>query len=334
MSERRLDMRVHEPSHVGRARALATEAAQRAGLGESTVERVALGASELASNLVKHATDGMLLVRHSPGRLDLVTVDRGPGMRDPRRCLVDGFSTAGSMGTGLGAARRAADTFDLYSLRGKGTAVLARWLEAPAEPGPVGLTLPAPGESACGDGWAVRGGADEDVLTAVLVDGSGHGEAAEAAAASALRVVEEHPEALPLDLLELMGVRIAPTRGAAVAVVHIDRATRVLRFAGTGNIVVRVHEPGVERAVQLVSSPGIVGHRAQRHRPVETLRQWTADSMVIMNTDGINQRWSLADWPGVRAHDPLVLSALILWQANRLRDDAGVLVLGGTGGAP
>ena len=330
MSERRLDMRVHEPGHVGRARALAVEAAKRAGLTEDKVGRVALAASELAGNLVKHAVEGMLLARHAPGRLDLVTVDRGPGMRDPRRCLVDGFSTAGSMGTGMGAVRRAADFFDLYSLRGKGTAVLARWLEGDVEPGPAGLVLPAPGESACGDGWRVRD--DGRTMTAVLVDGSGHGEAAEAAAASALRVVDESPLLPPLDLLEQMRRRIAQTRGAAVAIVRIDRDTGLLRFAGMGNIVVRVHEPGAEHSVQLVSSPGIVGHRAQRHRPVETLRQWTTETMVIMNTDGISQRWSLDDWPGVRAADPLLLGALILWQANRLRDDAGVLVLAGDGG--
>ncbi|GAA4018289.1 SpoIIE family protein phosphatase [Allokutzneria multivorans] len=330
MSERRLDMRVHEPSHVGRARALAVEAAKRAGLSEDAVGQVALAASELASNLVKHAVDGMLLARHAPGRLDLVTVDRGPGMRDPKRCLADGFSTAGSMGTGMGAIRRSADFFDLYSLRGKGAAVLARWLEGGAEPGAAGLVLPAPGESACGDGWRVVD--DGRRVTAVLVDGSGHGEAAEAAAASALRVVDESPFVRPLDVLELMRERIAQTRGAAAAVVRIDREAEMLHFAGVGNIVVKVHEPGAEHGVQLVSSPGIVGHRSQRHRPVETVREWTAETMVIMNTDGISQRWSLADWPGVRAADPLLLSALILWQANRLRDDAGVLVLAGNGG--
>ncbi|WP_086822410.1 ATP-binding protein [Allokutzneria sp. NRRL B-24872] len=330
MSERRLDMRVNEPSHVGRARALAVEAAKRAGLSEDSVGQVALAASELASNLVKHAVDGMLLAQHAPGRLNLVTVDRGPGMRDPKRCLTDGFSTAGSMGTGMGAIRRAADFFDLYSLRDKGTAVLARWLEGGADAGAAGIVLPAPGESACGDGWRVAD--DGRRVTAVLIDGSGHGRAAEAAAASALRVVDESPFVRPLDMLELMRERIAQTRGAAAAVVAIDREAGVLRFAGVGNIVVKVHEPGAEHSVQLVSSPGIVGHRAQRHRPVETLREWTTETMVIMNTDGISQRWSLADWPGVRAVDPLLLGALILWQANRLRDDAGVLVLAGNGG--
>ena len=54
----------------------------------------------------------------NPGRaarLDVLALDRGPGMSDVDRCLADGYSTAGSPGTGLGAIGRLADQFDIYS---------------------------------------------------------------------------------------------------------------------------------------------------------------------------------------------------------------------------
>ena len=43
------------------------------------------------------------------------------------RCLTDGYSTAGTPGTGLGAVRRLANEFDIYSAPGEGTIVMARF---------------------------------------------------------------------------------------------------------------------------------------------------------------------------------------------------------------
>ena len=42
------------------------------------------------------------------------------------RCLADGYSSAGSPGTGLGAIRRLADAFEIYSVTGMGQSLWAR----------------------------------------------------------------------------------------------------------------------------------------------------------------------------------------------------------------
>ena len=55
-------------------------------------------------------------------------------MSDVGRCLEDGFSTAGSLGTGFGAVQRQADRFGVYSRPGVGTAVLARSSVHPPAP--------------------------------------------------------------------------------------------------------------------------------------------------------------------------------------------------------
>jgi anti-sigma regulatory factor (Ser/Thr protein kinase) len=110
---------VVEASQPSAGRFAARDAAFAAGFGEEDSYRAGLIATELATNLVKHTAGGELLVRDIPGRsvgeVEILSIDRGPGMPDVARSLVDGHSTAGSSGTGLGAIRRLADDFDIYS---------------------------------------------------------------------------------------------------------------------------------------------------------------------------------------------------------------------------
>ena len=94
----------------------------------------------------------------------------GPGMSDVGRCLADGYSTAGSLGTGLGAIARLSDDYAIYSQPGGGTAVWAR-LDAKPEtasrrgdggPGLAASACRSPGEVECGDDWAmIRSGRAE-----------------------------------------------------------------------------------------------------------------------------------------------------------------------------
>ena len=99
---------IHEASQVGAARRHALSLAEDLGFTENRAGHVGLIASELASNLVKHARDGMVLVRalhDQPAGVEIVSIDRGPGM-DSARALRDGYSTAASLGHGLGAIKR------------------------------------------------------------------------------------------------------------------------------------------------------------------------------------------------------------------------------------
>jgi serine/threonine-protein kinase RsbT len=60
--------------------------------------------------------------------LELVFEDEGPGIADIERALRDGFSTANSMGVGLGGARRLANEFHIESAPGAGTKVtVVQW---------------------------------------------------------------------------------------------------------------------------------------------------------------------------------------------------------------
>lgn len=101
-----------------------------AGFGESKAGKVDIVVAEMASNLVKHAGGGEILVRmmreDSNEGVELISIDNGPGMSDTKRMIEDGMSTTNTLGHGFGAMKRMSDVFEVYSMRDWGTIVLSR----------------------------------------------------------------------------------------------------------------------------------------------------------------------------------------------------------------
>lgn len=104
-------------------------------IGLSTVEmtKFVTAVSELARNVLVHGGGGTMTMHDverdgRPG-LQLDFVDQGPGIADVPRALRDGFSTANSLGLGLGGAKRLVQHFEIVSsLPGAGTHVrIAQW---------------------------------------------------------------------------------------------------------------------------------------------------------------------------------------------------------------
>lgn len=114
---------VDDGSRVGEARRHAAGLADQLAWSEVDAGKLALVVTELATNLLRHATGGRLLLAARPDldQVEVLALDRGPGIPDVARSLGDGFSTGGTPGTGLGAVRRLARDFDVYSTVPPGT---------------------------------------------------------------------------------------------------------------------------------------------------------------------------------------------------------------------
>ncbi len=316
---------IRDVSQVADARRQVAALIQAVGFDEEVLGRIAIIVTELTTNLLVHGHGGDLLCRALPGDegLELIACDRGPGMADVQECLRDGFSTAGTAGNGLGAIVRLSSTFDLFSAPGQGTVVLAQVLvrrEAPRRRFLIGaVCLPLIGESACGDDWLAQ--ASGSRLRVIVVDGLGHGPEAAVAAQLAIASGSEAPDQPPALVLDRVHRAIAATRGAAVAVCDIDIERGSVTFCGVGNIA------GVLLGVQqrsLVSHNGIVGH--QQRRTQEFSYPWIAGGMAILHSDGVQTRWSLDDYPGLRARHPAVIAAVLQRDFSRGRDDVCVVV--------
>ncbi len=320
---------VADTSQVAEARRLVGEFARRAGMVEARAAQVAIVVTELATNLLKHAGGGQILATryddHGGAGLELLVLDRGNGMSDVGRCMDDGYSTAGSPGTGLGAVARLADELRIYSRPGLGSAIMVRFLQDAVRGKRrtlIGAAIaPYPGEQVCGDHWSFSETAQD--RTIALVDGAGHGAEAARAAETAVQTFLAHAEASCTEVVERMHRALMPTRGAAVAIARIDDVARTVRYVGVGNICgVLVANDGVRH---MVSHNGTAGHMAPRIR--EFTYDFVADPLVILHSDGLTSRWGLDSYPGLASQHPSLVAGVLLRDHRRGRDDASVVAM-------
>ncbi len=322
--------RVESQGDVGNCRRQVVRVATDSGLDETAAGRVAVIATELATNLALHAGKGDLLVQSLPGpggaAVEILSIDAGPGMADPERCLRDGYSTKGTAGNGLGAVKRLSDEFDLFSQQEKGTVVLARvHREAPAAVASWRwgvISTPAPGETVVGDSWRLTRNAGD--VRVFVADGLGHGPLASAAAEAAASLFETESTLGLKPFLDRAHHSLRSTRGAAVAVALCSPGTRKLQYAGVGNISGMIVSPGGQ-ARGLMSHNGTVG--AEMRTAQELPYEWAAGDRLIMHSDGIATRWQLGTYAGLGLLHPALTGAILYRDFLRGRDDATVLVL-------
>jgi anti-sigma regulatory factor (Ser/Thr protein kinase) len=332
-------MRIQDTSHVAEARRNARRLAVGLGFDEETAERAALVVTEACTNLLKHATEGQVIIRQvsetvipadGSGRsarvwLEVLVLDRGPGIANLAECIQDGHSTTGTCGSGLGAIGRLSSFSEIYSRPGRGTAVLAR---ISARAGAVlcagntgAVQAPKPGEDVCGDQWGMticRGR-----RKFLMADGLGHGTDAARASLAAVDTLYNHPDLSVTETLAAVHDALRPTRGAAVSIAEIDAERGVVVFGGLGNVagaIVGVNGP----LRRMVSTNGTAGLEARHIR--EFSYPWSDGATLVMHSDGIGTHWDLSDYPGVGAFDPTIVAGVVYRDCARGNDDASIVV--------
>ncbi|MCX9190463.1 hypothetical protein C3Y87_03325 [Carbonactinospora thermoautotrophica] len=328
---------IDDVSAVHEARRAAAQLAADLGFCEVRREQVAIAASELASNAHKHTRGGDVYLQpapHLPGPvLEMIAADHGPGVAAFEQCLVDGYSTTGTLGAGLGAVQRLASSCAAYSCPERGTVVLARFtaqLDPPMWTPPVrqldvgALALPAPGETISGDAYTIA--EDPDGVTVVVADGLGHGPDAAEAARTVIDSLSELTGLTPAEQLRELHARLRSTRGAAAAIARIDRVSRTVRIAAVGNVTCAVWEPD-QGLTRLAGRPGTLGIRLSKLS--EQVVPLTPNTRLVLHSDGLHNRWDLTAYPGLFTGHPAALTAATLFRdCERGRDDATVVVLG------
>jgi anti-sigma regulatory factor (Ser/Thr protein kinase) len=309
--------------------------AQEIGFDETISDEIALVSQELASNLVKHAGSGTIILTplYNLERrgIQIEAKDTGPGMRDVEQAITDGFSTSGSLGYGLGTANRLMDELNIASERGQGTLVTCRrWIKS---------IQPADRQCPLEFGAATRShprmmGVNGDIfiikqwnyyMLAGVIDGLGHGQWAQRASQTARRYIETHFDQPLVDIFRGVGRSCRPTRGVVMALALFDWEHNKVMLASIGNIEVRVFNHS--KPIKVLVRRGIVGMNAPA--PVVTEDSWDISNFLVMHSDGLSTHWSWEDYPDLKTKSANSIAHELLHTLAKDDDDATVVVVRG-----
>jgi negative regulator of sigma-B (phosphoserine phosphatase) len=175
---------------------------------------------------------------------------------------------------------------------------------------------PIRSERACGDQIAVMG--DAESTTIVVADGLGHGPEAELAARRACDLARESDLTDVERVIRACDLSLRGTRGAALAVVRIERTLDV-QIAIIGNVDVR----GITRErLHALGVGGVVGHRVRK--VLVTRSKLEPGDLVLVFTDGISSRFSLEPYEAMSA---AIAAPAILAAHGKESDDAACVFL-------
>lgn len=317
---------VSDESSVGEVRRTAQFAAQRLGLDETDSGKLALLATEASRNTLIHGGGGHVIfvgaATDEGSLVRILALDRGAGIANIANAMSDGYSTAGTMGGGMGAIKRMANALEIFTGPG-GTIVMIELGTAPSSGNLLiaGLAIPYPGESVCGDGWCSLQTPDRTVV--LMTDGLGHGFGAAEATQEALATFKQRSNLGPGDILSYIHDALRKTRGAVAAVAEIRPNEKSLAYAGVGNISGVVLNGDNSRS--LVSHNGTLGVSAPKIQ--EFRSTWSPNDVLVLHSDGIQTKWDLSPYRGLLARHPAVIGAALLRDFRRQRDDASVVVV-------
>jgi hypothetical protein len=251
----------------------------------------------------------------------ILALDSGQGIADMAKAMSDGYSTGGTMGGGMGAMRRIATSLEVFSGR-SGTIVLLELGSVSTQGGVqvAGMAIPYPGERLCGDAWAHHQTSERTVI--LLADGLGHGAQAAEASEEAVAVFWKRMDRPPGEILSYVHEGLRKTRGAVAAVAEIRPHESIVTYAAVGNIAASVVNNQGSRS--LVSHSGTLGVAAPKIQEFKI--DWSPDAILIMHSDGLQTRWDLSSYSGLRARHPAVIGAALFRDFRRQRDDASVVV--------
>lgn len=328
-----LDIHVSHPVEVGTARRAVKTLVQEVGLEPLVGDKVALVVSELATNLIRHAGGGRLVLTPlcAEGRLGIrvESIDQGPGIPNIPLAMKDGFSTAGGFGTGLGTIHRLMDELTIDSSPGQGTYIVcSKWGKLPANPSracplDIGVaTRPKPDYEQNGDSFVIVRG--EDYVLVGVIDGLGHGPPAQLAAQTARRFVESHAEQSLEALFQGADYACHGTRGCVMALARFDWRLGKMLFASVGNIEARV--VGALRPFNFTIRRGIIGLSAPK--ALVTEHEWL-HSMLVLYSDGVRSHWSWADFSELADKPATIIAQELLRRLAKPEDDATVLIVKG-----
>jgi serine phosphatase RsbU (regulator of sigma subunit) len=182
------------------------------------------------------------------------------------------------------------------------------------------LIRPCQGEWVSGDAVVIR--PLEKGIFAAIVDVLGHGPEAHELALVIDAYLARHGSSDVSSLMTRLHQQVKGSRGAAVGLCAIDAAASRVVYVGTGNTVLRRFG---KTDTRLVSQDGVLGQNMRTPLP-QTLQLEPGD-VIVLYTDGVSDRFTSDDYPGVFHHAPKEVVRTILERFGKDHDDAACIAV-------
>lgn len=155
-----------------------------------------------------------------------------------------------------------------------------------------------------------------------LIDVLGHGSEARKIAISADKYLDENYKNNLIDLMNGLHQYLKGTRGAVVALCHLEILTGEFTYIGIGNITVRIFGA---KTIRLTPKGGIVGYKITTPRSIN-LKLYPED-IILMYSDGIKEHFDIVECAALLKEDAQDIASGILKQFGKKNDDASCIVL-------
>ncbi len=298
---------------------------------EKTIEEIVITVSELASNLIKHAKGGKIVINslEEKGKkgIQIESIDKGPGIDDIELAMVDGFSKNSGLGFGLGTINRLMDSFKITSRKGFGTHIIVkRWIQEgfekeifPLDIG--GVSKPYPGLKVNGDAFIIKRWKEKILIS--VIDGLGHGPMANSASNIALRYIKKNFDQSLNQIIRGVHMACQHSRGLVMALARLDLINKDIFFTGIGNIEVRIF--GNKMQDSFISRRGIMGRNIPTPKIMK--HHWEPGFIMILFSDGIKSRWQWKDYSYLLDKPARFIAYRMLEDLARDDDDATIVVV-------
>lgn len=256
--------------------------------------------------------------------------DSGPGIADVPQAIADGYSTAGSLGGGLGTVHRLMDDVVINAAsdaKPEVEIVATRWRgtspsDHPTPPLAVGAATRAkPGQDHNGDAVLNEHGTGGTLVG--VIDGLGHGQAAQEAAGKAQQFVQTHVGTPLANLFAGVEHVCRGTRGVVMLLARFAWETDQVTVARVVNSTLRVCQSTESR--HLVRKWGVLGSNAPS--PVLTEWGWPPAAVMGIHSDGLTSNWNCDEVALGEEHSVSETATEVLQSLSTQDGDATVLVI-------
>lgn len=182
------------------------------------------------------------------------------------------------------------------------------------------LIRPCKGERVSGDATVIQ--SMEKGLFVAIVDVLGHGVEAHELTHLIVAFLERHATSDVTSLISRLHQRLKGSRGAAIGLCSIDSQSGRMDYVGVGNTAIRRFG---ETETRLVSYDGVLGQNMRTPR-LQTLDLDPGDTMVLY-TDGVSDRFTRVEYPGVLSHVPEEIVRNILDRFGKDHDDSACIAI-------